>query len=327
MAARWRRCEPQIEADSSARGAARARGAAEHRDRRRASRSPTGRSRVWIAWWRASPAASRGVDFDSIDGQSTNHHLFMLVVPEHSGGKYLKALARISRFFRDRGRSARASQRGRGRSGRRPERDRGRRREALSLRPCGRAMERTVSDVREIQAHGALIDVLGVGVLLMGPSGVGKSECALELVSPRTSPGGRRRGPELERRGRLRPVTGDARRSAFATIMEIRGLRAFSSCRISSAQTSVVERMARWICVCHLDPPDTRARTTSAWALERDETQRRGRGRCPALTVLPLRPAGSIATVVEVAVPDDLLLRRKPVRNAPAHTGRAHYAH
>jgi PTS system nitrogen regulatory IIA component len=41
-----------------------------------------------------------GVDFDSIDGQST-HHLFLLVVPEHSGGQYLKALARISRFFRD----------------------------------------------------------------------------------------------------------------------------------------------------------------------------------------------------------------------------------
>ena len=34
-----------------------------------------------------------------------------------------------------------------------------------------------------IQAHGALIDVLEVGVLLLGPSGVGKSECALELVS------------------------------------------------------------------------------------------------------------------------------------------------
>jgi len=41
-----------------------------------------------------------GVDFDSIDGQPT-HHLFLLVVPEHSGGQYLKALARISRFFRD----------------------------------------------------------------------------------------------------------------------------------------------------------------------------------------------------------------------------------
>ncbi len=41
-----------------------------------------------------------GVDFDSIDGQTT-HHFFLLVVPEHSGGQYLKALARISRFFRD----------------------------------------------------------------------------------------------------------------------------------------------------------------------------------------------------------------------------------
>ena len=31
--------------------------------------------------------------------------------------------------------------------------------------------------------HGALVEVSGVGVLLRGPSGVGKSECALELVS------------------------------------------------------------------------------------------------------------------------------------------------
>jgi PTS system nitrogen regulatory IIA component len=41
-----------------------------------------------------------GVDFEAIDGQPT-HHFFLLVVPEHSGGQYLKALARISRFFRD----------------------------------------------------------------------------------------------------------------------------------------------------------------------------------------------------------------------------------
>lgn len=30
--------------------------------------------------------------------------------------------------------------------------------------------------------HGVLVDVLGVGVLLLGKSGVGKSECALDLV-------------------------------------------------------------------------------------------------------------------------------------------------
>lgn len=41
-----------------------------------------------------------GVDFDSIDGQPTQL-FFLLVVPEHSGGQHLKALARISRFFRD----------------------------------------------------------------------------------------------------------------------------------------------------------------------------------------------------------------------------------
>jgi len=41
-----------------------------------------------------------GVEFESIDGQPT-YHFFLLVVPEHSGGQYLKALARISRFFRD----------------------------------------------------------------------------------------------------------------------------------------------------------------------------------------------------------------------------------
>ncbi|NNL84273.1 MAG: PTS sugar transporter subunit IIA, partial [Myxococcales bacterium] len=49
----------------------------------------------------ASFARSKeGVDFESIDGQPTQL-FFVLVVPEHSGGQHLKALARISRFFRD----------------------------------------------------------------------------------------------------------------------------------------------------------------------------------------------------------------------------------
>jgi len=44
--------------------------------------------------------STRGIDFDSIDGQPTQL-LFLLIVPEQSGGQHLKALARISRFFRD----------------------------------------------------------------------------------------------------------------------------------------------------------------------------------------------------------------------------------
>ena len=34
----------------------------------------------------------------------------------------------------------------------------------------------------ETSVHGVLVDVFGVGVLLMGKSGIGKSECALDLV-------------------------------------------------------------------------------------------------------------------------------------------------
>lgn len=44
--------------------------------------------------------SAEGIDFASIDGQPTQL-FFLLVVPEHSGGQHLKALARISRFFRD----------------------------------------------------------------------------------------------------------------------------------------------------------------------------------------------------------------------------------
>ena len=34
----------------------------------------------------------------------------------------------------------------------------------------------------EHQLHGSLVEVMGMGVLILGPSGVGKSECVIELV-------------------------------------------------------------------------------------------------------------------------------------------------
>ena len=44
--------------------------------------------------------APTGVDFDSMDGQPT-YLFFVLVAPETSTGAHLKALARISRVFKD----------------------------------------------------------------------------------------------------------------------------------------------------------------------------------------------------------------------------------
>jgi nitrogen PTS system EIIA component len=41
-----------------------------------------------------------GLAFDSIDGRPT-HLVFMLVAPSNSAGAHLKALARLSRLFRD----------------------------------------------------------------------------------------------------------------------------------------------------------------------------------------------------------------------------------
>ena len=43
-----------------------------------------------------------GLSFDSIDGKPT-HIVFMLVAPSNSAGVHLKALARLSRLFRDPG--------------------------------------------------------------------------------------------------------------------------------------------------------------------------------------------------------------------------------
>ncbi len=42
----------------------------------------------------------KGVDFDSLDGNPT-HLFFLLVAPENSASLHLKALAKVSRLFRD----------------------------------------------------------------------------------------------------------------------------------------------------------------------------------------------------------------------------------
>jgi len=42
----------------------------------------------------------KGLDFDSLDGRPT-HLFFLLVAPDNSAGVHLKALARISRLFKD----------------------------------------------------------------------------------------------------------------------------------------------------------------------------------------------------------------------------------
>jgi HPr kinase/phosphorylase len=146
------------------------------------------------------------------------------------------------------------------------------------------------------RVHGALVDVEGVGVLLLGPSGIGKSECALELV---------RRGHRLvaddvvvlarDPEGRLQGETPELIRHH----MELRGVGIVYVPDLFGPDA--VRERAEVGLVCRLEAwrPDLEVervgleRPTEAWDGVALPTLR-----------LPARPAGSLATLVEVAVRD-----------------------
>ena len=160
----------------------------------------------------------------------------------------------------------------------------------------------------EIQIHGALVEVSGVGVLLQGPSGIGKSECALELV---------RRGHKLvsDDLVRVRPdgagaILGTAP-ELIRHYMEIRGVGLLYIPDLYGPES-----------VRHETPIDLLIHL-EAWR-ESADYERIGLERpleeiagveVPAL-VLPLRPAGNMATIVEVAARD--ARQRRAGRNAAA---------
>jgi len=159
-----------------------------------------------------------------------------------------------------------------------------------------------------VRYHGVLVDVRGVGVLLLGPSGVGKSECALELVQ---------RGHrlvaddvvELERTGRGE-IVGRAPES-IRHYMEIRGLGILSISDLFGPDS--VSDAARVDLICRLDPGgDTQE--YERVGLERPTESLEGVA--ISCIILPSRLVGSMATVVEVAARDHELRARGI--NAPA---------
>jgi len=144
-----------------------------------------------------------------------------------------------------------------------------------------------------MRLHGALLEVHGVGVLLLGPSGIGKSECALELVSR-----GHRLAAddvvELAREPEGRLVGRAPERIRHH--MEIRGLGILylpdlfgPESVAESAAVELVCELERWREGAYYD----------RLGLERESVELEG-VRLPRI-VLPARPGGSMATVVEVA--------------------------
>ncbi len=153
-----------------------------------------------------------------------------------------------------------------------------------------------------MRCHGALVEVGGLGVLLLGPSGIGKSECALELV---------RRGHRLVADDIVeveRNATGEAIGRALALIghhVEIRGLGILSVPDLFGPEA--VRESARIDLICRLAAPQE-DRDYERVGIERPLEQV-AEVALPCLT-LPARPAGSVATIVEVAARDEALRRR-----------------
>ena len=133
-----------------------------------------------------------------------------------------------------------------------------------------------------------------MGTLLLGPSGIGKSECALELV---------RRGHilvaddvvELERRGDR--LWGWAPK-LIRHHLELRGVGVVSVLELFGA-AAVREETAIAV-VCHLETWRPGAEDVERVGLDRPEETWEDVS-LPSFR-LPARPAGSLATLVEVAV-------------------------
>jgi len=149
------------------------------------------------------------------------------------------------------------------------------------------------------QIHGALVEVLGLGVLLIGRSGVGKSECALELVQR-----GHRLVADDVVRLRVDRVDDRARLVGHAPelirhYMELRGVGLISIPDLFGPE-SVREEAPIDLC-CRLEPWREGSRYDRI-GLERQTEEIAG---VDVLTLeLPVRPAGNMATLVEVAVRD-----------------------
>jgi len=174
----------------------------------------------------------------------------------------------------------------------------------LMSTPTGTAMAQMAARLdhhlaARIEVHGVLVDLLGLGVLIVGESGIGKSECGLELVS---------RGHRLiaddvvELRRRAESFVDGSGPEATRFFMEVRGLglidvqAIFGVSAVCAMKTvGLVVQLERW------DPTQEYDRL----GLE-DQRYDLAGVKVP-LVRMPVAPGRSIATLVEVAARNELL--------------------
>lgn len=147
------------------------------------------------------------------------------------------------------------------------------------------------------QLHGSLVEVMGTGVLILGPSGVGKSECVIELV---------RRGQRLVADDvvRLRAI-GNGRRllgwspEHIRHYIEVRGLGLMSVSDLFGPEAILDECEVGF--VVRLEDWDKGA-DFERIGLERERETLLG-VEIPTV-LLPVHAASNLATLVELAIRD-----------------------
>lgn len=147
--------------------------------------------------------------------------------------------------------------------------------------------------------HGVLMDILGVGLVLMGRSGIGKSECALDLIQ-RGYPFVADDVIHIEKRGpgTLLGRGGDLTRHH----MEIRGLGIINIRDLFGP--SAITACKKIELVVHIEEWDA-AKEYDRLGLEERQTEFLG---VPISSlVIPVSPGRNLATIVEVAVRNHLL--------------------
>lgn len=153
----------------------------------------------------------------------------------------------------------------------------------------------------EITIHGVLVDVFGVGVMLTGPSGIGKSECALELVLH-----GHRLVSDdvvqIKRRAGQLVGMGSAITKHH---MEVRGLGIINIMDLFGA-VAVRDRKRIELVV---DMQEWEA-TASYERLGIEEAIETVLGVALSKIVLPIRPGRNVASIVQVAARNHLLKMR-----------------
>jgi HPr kinase/phosphorylase len=172
--------------------------------------------------------------------------------------------------------------------------------------------------VREL-LHGVLLDILGLGVLIVGESGIGKSECALDLIV---------RGHRL-----IADDTVEVRRRAETILigtcpeltrhhMEIRGLGVINiqdlfgiAATRSSKRIELVVQLERWEARRPPSREALRRGLAEAWAEADDRLglteERYEILRLPLpLIRMPVAPGRNLAILVEIAARNQLLRAR-----------------